>query len=363
MTLSVKPFRPVNTLLLAIALVGCTAEPPKSSAPRPEPVITRPLVTAQQSTRLEAVGTARARSSVTLYPEVAGVVEEVLFRAGQQVTALQPLLVLESREEQLAVKLAELALKDARRQYQRFSESVASGAVTPAQFDEAETLLQRAELTLEQAQERLNDHTLKAPFDGVMGITELDPGARVDPSTAIATLDDARELWVRFAVPELFLGQLRRGDTVELSTWTGGDAAVTAEVIDLDSRVDPATRTFTVRAAVTETEQLRPGQSFRVILNLSGGQYPAVPEVALQWGGDGAYVWAVEAGRARRVAVTVVQRRKGEILVDGQFGADTTIVAEGMQRMRDGLEVKNVAGDFLEAGLEATLRPTKIEVQ
>ena len=72
------------------------------------------------------------------------------------------------------------------------------------------------------------------------------------------------------------------------------------------------------------------------MLDLQGGRYPLVPEAALQWGGDGAYVWAVRDGQATRVPATIVQRRDGKIVVDARLPEGIAVVVEGVQRMREG---------------------------
>jgi len=82
-------------------------------------------------------------------------------------------------------------------------------------------------------------------------------------------------------------------------------------------------------------DRLRPGMSFRVTLELEGDTYPVVPEVAVQWGGDGAYVWAVRDGKARRVGVDIVQRREGRVLLNAELEAGMPVVVEGVQRMRE----------------------------
>jgi RND family efflux transporter MFP subunit len=114
--------------------------------------------------------------------------------------------------------------------------------------------------------------------------------------------------------------------------------------MEIDSRVDPQTRTFTLRAHVDNAnDNLRPGMSFRIVMTLEGRRYPFVPEAALQWGGDGAYVWAVRDGKATRVSATIVQRREGKILLDASLPEGIPVVVEGVQRMREGQVVHNVA--------------------
>ena len=88
-----------------------------------------------------------------------------------------------------------------------------------------------------------------------------------------------------------------------------------------------------------ESDTLRPGMSFRVAVDIDGELYPVVAETGVQWGADGAYVWSVDDGAAARVAVQVVQRREGRVLVDGDFGGSEIVVVEGIQRMQEGIRI------------------------
>jgi membrane fusion protein (multidrug efflux system) len=313
------------------------------------PVLIHEVQWQSRVARVEAVGTSRARQSVTLYPEVSGEVEAVLFKTGEAVEAGQPLVRLDARDQRLAVALAEVELADAERLYSRYKRSEGAGAVTESTLDEAKSAVDRARIALERARVNLTYRTIAAPFRGHVGITDLDVGARVDPSTAVASLDDRSELLVTFTVPELFYGQVVRGQRLDVSTWNSDSARNQGEVIEVDSRVDAQTRSFTVRARVANPEdRLRPGMSFRVQLPLTGGEFPVIPEVALQWGGDGAYVWAVKNGVAERVPATIVQRLPGSILVESNLPTGTPIVTEGIQRLREGQPVFDATGRRVE---------------
>jgi multidrug efflux pump subunit AcrA (membrane-fusion protein) len=74
-------------------------------------------------------------------------------------------------------------------------------------------------------------------------------------------------------------------------------------------------------------------------MNLEGIAYPVIAETGVQWGADGAYIWRIVDGQARRVSVTIIQRQRGQVLVDADLGEGDLIVVEGIQRMREGIEV------------------------
>ncbi len=315
-----------------------------------------------ERTRIEAVGTTRAARSVTLYPASTGEVVAVNFGVNRQVEAGDRLLALDSRDQRLALELAELRLADAERLLSRYTRAEGSGAFTPTQLDVARSAVVEARIARDRAIVALDDRTVEAPFSGVIGLSDVDLGDRITPQTPIATLDDRSSLLVRFQVPESLLGRLRVGDELQLAPWNADASPLSASIADIDSRVDPVTRTFVVRALLDNPEDLwRPGMSFRVSLDLRGASYPRVPEIALQWGGEGAYVWAVTPdARVQRVSAAIVQRRNGGVLVDADLPPGSPVVVEGAQRMRLGsrIEVVDTAELAGREPIEARTRAT-----
>lgn len=313
------------------------------------PVIVSDVRLEHERVEIRAVGESRAQRSVTLYPAASGEVTEIGFDAGDRVSQGQALLRLDSRDQRLAVQLAEVRVEDAELLLSRYQRTEGSGAVSPTTIDSARTALATARLELARAEVALEDRTLRAPFDGVVGLTDIDVGDRIDTDTAVTSLDDRARLLVRFQVPEQFLDRLHEGQPLSVTTWAEPRRPLEATVDAIDSRVAPETRTFTVRARVDNPEgRLLPGTSFRVALDLLGREYPVVPEIALQWGGEGAYVWAIRDGRAVRVPATVVARREGTVLVDADLKPGVAVVSEGVQQMRENVQVSIVDPEQLD---------------
>lgn len=335
-------------LLLIAAMAGCASDSKSAHAHRevpPQPVVMEVVEWSPRRVNIEAVGTSRAMKSVTLYPEVSGEVVEVSAAAGEKVKAGQTIVRLDDRDQRLAVEIASIEFDDAKKLLSRYQRTRSSGTVTESALDDARSAVERARLNLDRARVALDYRSIKAPFDGYIGITNLDPGARVETATAITTIDDRSKLLVTFQVPELFMGQMQHGQSIAVATWANGSPPFHGTLVDIDSRINPETRTFAARALVDNREDLlRPGMSFRVSLALEAGRYPLIPEVALQWGNDGAFVWGVEEGKVRRIPATVVQRVQGAILVDSDLPEGIQVVTEGTQRMREGLSVANIAG-------------------
>ena len=332
-----------STIVLLIAALGLTAGCSKAptaeaaahrSSDRNIPVIAEVLRFEREQIRLEAIGTSRARLSAELYAPTSGEVLSVNFQPGQAVAVGDVLLQLDAEKEKLAVRLAELHVEEAERLYDRYERSASSGAVLPTVMDAARTTVETARVELEQARIALADRSIEALFDGHVGISEVDPGDRVDANTLITTLDDRRSLFVSFDVPESFIGELSIGDDVKLEARSDNFSDVAGVIVDIGSRIDPKTRTFVVRAKVDNSDdRLRPGMSFRVAVNLEGELYAVISETGVQWGTDGAYVWSVSDGKADRKPVRIIERREGHILVDGDLQNGDIIVVEGVQRL------------------------------
>jgi len=325
-------------------LLGACSESPAPARPgalQSVPVIAERLRFERAQTRVDAVGTSRAILSAELHPAASGEVAAVNFEPGQFVRKGDVLVELDSRQESLAVEMARIKLEDAQRLYERYSRSADSGAVLPTTLDAARTAFEAARLELERAKIALDDRKIEAVFDGHVGITDVDPGDRVNPDTAITTLDDRSALLVSFDVPEAFIGQLQVGGTVRLETWSAALPAVNGSVVDIGSRIDPRNRTFLARARVDNVDDLlRPGMSFRVGAEVRGELYAVVAETAVLWGADGAYIWSIVDGGATRTPVEVVQRREGRVLIDGDLDQGGIVVVEGTQRMRNGVAVE-----------------------
>ena len=316
-------------------------------------VIVEPLQLSAAETRVEAVGTSRAVQSITVYPATSGEVVAVNFEPGQPVEEGEVLVALDQREEKLAVELAEVRLEDAARLHDRYKAAGDSGAVLPTTLDAARAAVEAARIELDRARIALDYRTIEAPFSGFVGITDIDPGDRVNPATIITTLDNRSALLVSFEVPEVLIDDLEVGNEVEVATWQSREPTAFGLIVDIGSRIDPVTRTFVARAWVeNESDRLRPGMSFRVGMNLEGTPYPVIPETGVQWGAEGAHIWSVVERRARRVPVTIIQRQQGRILVDADLEEGTLIVVEGVQRLREGMDVSYEPASLADRALE-----------
>ncbi|WP_240615501.1 efflux RND transporter periplasmic adaptor subunit [Alteromonas facilis] len=305
-------------------------------------VLVEPVRYQYEETKVEAVGTAEAFRSVILYPAVADVVTAVEFEPGQHVEAGQLLVKLDDRRQRVALQRAQIELNNAQRTFQRIKNSVKDGAATQNELDLAQTALSLAEVNVKEAQTNLDDRHVLAPFSGVVGLTDIEVGDRITLQTVITTIDQRDQLYVNFSAPESSVSVLSDNSSVTLQPWANRGVELSAAIAQVDSRINNADRTIRARALLENVnDQYRPGMSFRVSLTLRGEHYAAIPEAALLWGATGAYVWKSVNGKAVKVPVNVKQRLRGTILVEGDLHEGEYLVAEGVQRLREGQSVRS----------------------
>jgi membrane fusion protein, multidrug efflux system len=316
----------------------------KTSSPR---VLTETVKLESTAAAFSAIASAYADKSAEVYAQVDEKVTQVLFRAQQKVRKGQLLVQQDDREEQLALRLAQVQLNSTRGLLERYKQAVGQGAVPQTQVDSAQADYDAAQLAVERAKLAIANHQVRAPFDGVVGISDVDPGQRVGPGVLITGIDSREIMYFDFDVPEALLSQL--GNTppgqiqVAATTPSVPGKRFAARVVALDSRLNNQKRTLRVRANIANPDDLlRPGMSFAVDMKLAGAELPAVPEIALQWDREGSYVWMIREGRAVRENVRVAGRRNALVFLQGNLLADEQVVTEGGLRLSNGVTVEPV---------------------
>ncbi|WP_137681776.1 efflux RND transporter periplasmic adaptor subunit [Aurantiacibacter suaedae] len=337
--LDLRKFALTSICLLLAACANAEDERPAEEVP----VIAQEVRFVPELSQVEAIGTARAATSAELYPETAGRVTRVLFRAGDYVRGGAALLQLDDRSERLDVEAARVSVREANQLLGRYRRIEDTGAISESQIEAGETALAAAQVALRQAQTALADRTVRAPFSGHVGLTEIDVGDRVNDATPITQIDQRGTLYVDFPAPEEVFANLSPGGTVEVTPFAEPERTIEAEVVATDNRVSQNSRDFIVRTAIANPDdKLRPGMSFRVQFTQRGTMRPSVPEQAIVWGGEGSHLFLVRDGKALRVPVTITSRRDGRVFVDGRITRNDRVIVEGVQKVRDGQDIRVV---------------------
>ncbi|HEV2897605.1 MAG TPA: efflux RND transporter periplasmic adaptor subunit [Pseudaminobacter sp.] len=304
-------------------------------------VVTRPVVPATINDKLSAIGTGRANKSVTVKPYSAGRLTELVVASGSRIRAGDVIAKLDSDAEEIAVDRARIAMADAEARVERIKALRSSNTATAVQMTEAELALGNARLAVRDAELALARRSIVAPISGIVGILPVEAGNYVATETAVATLDDRSSIIVDFWVPERYASAITVGMPMSATSIARPNQVFEGAVSAVDNRLDEASRTLHVRARIGNPDDtLRAGMSFQVSMRFAGDTYPSVDPLAIQWGADGAFVWAIgEDGRAKRTPVRIVQRNTESVLIDANIRAGVEVVTEGIHVVREGAEL------------------------
>lgn len=303
-------------------------------------VVVAPVRTATINDKLSAIGTGRANRSVTVNPYASGRLTEILVDSGQTVEQGGVIARLDSEAEEIAVDRARIALDDAQARMDRITALRSSNTVTAVQVTEADLALSNARLALRDSELALDRRSIRSPITGIVGIVPVEAGNYVTTQTAIVTIEDRSEIIVDFWVPERYASGIAVGAPLSATPIARPNEVLEGTVSAVDNRLDEESRTLLVQAKLdNERDTLRPGMSFQVSMRFPGDSYPSVDPLAIQWGTDGAFVWAVRDGRAVRVSVRIVQRNTESVLVAAELTEADSVVTEGVHVVRDGAEL------------------------
>jgi RND family efflux transporter MFP subunit len=307
---------------------------------RQTPVVTAPVSLATINDRLQAIGTGRAKATVTVNPYTSGRLTRFLVQSGAHVEKGQVIAELDSETEAIAVDRARVGVKDTEAKLERVTRLQASKAATAVAVSDAQVALDNARLQLRDAELALTRRSIVAPIGGTVGILPIEAGNYVTSQSAIATIDDRSSILVDFWVPERFAAAVKVGAALTASPIASPKDVFQGTVSAVDNRIDEKSRTLWVQGLIENpADSLRAGMAFDVTMKFPGDSYPAVSPLAIQWGTDGAYIWTVENGRTRRVAVRIIQRNTEAVLIDAPVESGDVVVTEGVQSVSEDGEV------------------------
>lgn len=353
-----RPLQWALCAMLAIAATGCSREQPggRRAGPETVDVVAAPATIKPLGVEIEAVGTARANESVEVTSKASNTITAIRFSEGDRVRKGAILVELDSAEARASLAEAEAALAESQNNFKRSRDLYTQQALSVSQLDLIEATLKANQARVDVAKARLADTIIRASFDGNTGFRRVSVGSLVSPGTVITTLDDTSLIKLDFTVPETYLYVLQKKLPVTAATAGLPGREFKGNVAQIDSRVDPVSRSIAVRAELPNPKgELRPGMFMTV--KLQGEVTPAllVPEGAIVPEQGRTFVFVVENGEAQRREVKLGKRRPGEVEVIEGLKEHERVVVEGTQNLRDGGPVTEQG---TEQGNEPKTEPT-----
>jgi membrane fusion protein, multidrug efflux system len=323
-----------------------------ASAKQPEPMETVTVAVAKEIEHRQtttSIGTVLALRSISLRNELAGTVREVRLTPGQIVEPGTVLVALDVSVEEAELKAQEAQAALAKTVLDRRTNLNHEMATTQEEVDRARADLDVARAQIARTKAIIARKTIRAPFRSRVGIADVHPGQYLNEGTLLTTLqgiDDAAH--VDFTVAQQVAADLREGELVEV--FAGTSTPVTARIVALDSRIDPATRNAVVRAKIEGAGHApSPGSSVRVRVPVGAARRAvAVPVSALRKGPQGDQVFVIAQDKDGRARAHIQQVESGamfgdEVVIHTGLTAGEQVAASGSFKLREAALV-SIAG-------------------
>lgn len=198
----------------------------------------------------QAVGSLRSRQNVMLRPEVSGRVQTLGFTDGGRVHRGDVIMQLEDGLQRAEVRQAEAQVSISRANFKRNQELVAQNFVAQRVLDESAANVQVVEAQLSLACARWDRMRVVAPFDGTVGIRNVNIGDYLKDGADLVNLEDLSSMYVDFRLPERFIGKLRREQAIELQLDAMPGRQFKAKIDAIDPQLDANGRSVLVRASL-----------------------------------------------------------------------------------------------------------------
>ncbi len=339
----------------SLSLIGCGSKEEQGAAaktvaaapaavtakPAGPPVKVAPVKLDSVNVELSAVGSLLAAESVVIRPEMAGRVTELPFKEGQSVSKGAKLLTIDNNEFEAALAGSMARLKTEQVKLDRARDLMQQNYISQEAVDNARGSVSVAQARVREDQAKLAKTIIYAPFNGVLGLRMISPGAYVKAGDDVVRLENLDFLKLDFRVPEIYVSKLRTQQVVSVRTDAFPNEVFEGQIYAVEPNIDEKTRTVLVRAEIPNKQaKLRPGMFGRVNVLLDTRHNAAIiPEQAIWPQGRDSFVYKVVDGIAMLTKIEIGSRRPGEVEVSMGLAANDLVVTDGQMKLKDGASV------------------------
>ena len=315
----------------------------KHNAQPPQTVTTTIARYSDWQPEVGAVGSVRAVRGVDITTEVTGLVRSVEFHSGDDARTGQVLVRLNADPDIATQRSLEAAAELAATVYARDKMQFEAQAISQAQLDgdAADLKNKRAQAAAQAA--LVAKKMLRAPFDGRLGITTVNPGQYLNAGDKVVTLQQLDPLYVDFRLPQEQLGQVHTGLETRLTVDALAGETFTGAITAIDPLVDSASRNFQAEATVANpAHRLLPGMFVRVAVLAGAKQrYITLPQTSITYNPYGSTVFlAVRQADGSRTAqqtfVTTGATRGDQVAILSGIKEGNEVVTSGALKLKNG---------------------------
>jgi membrane fusion protein, multidrug efflux system len=343
----------------------------KAMAAQEVPGVTVSTTTARMRAwqpELTAVGTVRAMRGVDVTTEIAGLVRAIYFKSGDDVRKGQVLVQLNADADKAQLnsleaeaELAETTLKRDKQQYD-------VKAISQATLDVSQADLKSKKAQVAQQAAVLDKKTIRAPFNGRVGISTVNPGQYLNPGDRIVTLQSFDTVYVDFFLPQQEIARIVLGQTVVATTDTYPGLNFEGKITAINPKIDPQTRNVEIEATIANPKHdLLPGMFTSVRVQAGEvAHYITLPQTAVTYNPYGETVFLVtKAGQgpqskpeliAKQTFVTTGNVRGDQVAILNGIKVGDTVVTGGQLKLKSGNRV--IINNTIQPSNDAAPQPT-----
>ncbi len=308
---------------------------------------------------LIGIGTVVAVHQVTVAPEIGGRVMQIYFTPGSTVKQADPLVQLNDGPERGDLANYQAQARNAEQQLKRSKELVGRQFTPQATVDQNQATLDVANALIAKTEAQIAQKLIRAPFDGELGIRQVDLGQYVTPGGPIVTLTNLDKLYVNFTLPEQERARLQVGQAVSVTVDAYPGKTFDAKLTTIEPQIGTDTRTIKLQATLDNPGHLLlPGMFANASVGLpSEANVVTVPETAIDYSlyGDSVFVVKEEGTdaqgkpvtKATRVPVKTGTRFNNRVAVLSGLQAGDKVAASGQLRLSSGMPVTVIPADTL----------------
>lgn len=283
---------------------------------------------------INAVGTLAAVNGVSISTQIAGIIKSINFTSGQLVKKGDLIIQIDDSVEQAELQgnKAQVLLTTAN--LDRFRRLQVKNYVSAADYDQAQANYQQAIANLNRTQAIIDQKHIIAPFDGKIGIRQVNLGQYISPGTALVSLQSLDPLFINFSVPEQNLESLHYGQKVLLHVDTYPKLIFDGLLTAINSVVDIQTHNIQLQATIPNAQnKLYPGLFANIQVVLPQTQnIISVPETAIDASlfGDSVFILEPENKNEKDLSkkVFVAKRR---YVKTGEHRDNKVVILKGLQ--------------------------------
>jgi membrane fusion protein (multidrug efflux system) len=299
---------------------------------------------------VDSVGTLTAINGASLSAEVAGIVDSINFKSGQDVQKGDVLLTLRPNSDPAVLAQLQAQARLDAITYARDEKQLAANAISQAQLDTDRANLDAANAQVAAQQATMNEKIVRAPFAGRLGIRQVDLGQYLQAGTTIVTLEQLNPLFVDFYLPQQDIAQLRVGQVVDVGLDAYPGQTYKAKIVAIGATIDAATRSLAVRAVLENDKlRLRPGMFASVSVEVGAAKDAVtLPQTAIAYSSYGDTVYIVKHGTdaqghanlvVSQVFVTLGDTRGDQVQVLSGVQPGDEVVTAGQVKLHNGSPV------------------------